>query len=47
MLLSEPRTTRSKRRRKKRVRNRWKGIDGRFDKENCNGDFENVYKKLW
>ncbi|TYK14896.1 hypothetical protein E5676_scaffold1779G00080 [Cucumis melo var. makuwa] len=22
-------------------------MDGRFDKENCDGDSENVYKRLW
>ncbi|KAA0032262.1 Ulp1-like peptidase [Cucumis melo var. makuwa] len=43
MLLFQPRTTRSKRR-KKRARCRWKGMDDRFDKENCDGDSENGYK---
>ena len=47
MLLSQPRTTRSKRRRKKSARCRWKEMDDRFDKGNCDGDFEIVYKKLW
>ena len=47
MLLSQQRRTRSKKRRKKRARCKWKEIDGRFDKANCDGDFENVYKRPW